>query len=271
MTAVLTTIILLTCAAAHLVAYDNGYGDADMPTTLGGCANAIGCHFRNPTGTITLSTAADDGTWDTAGEPGTITATVNIDAVADDDSLPGVALVDGNLNIKTVGWSITSDPNSNPSPFNYNERNHVQGDEVFVWNVTAPNTPGTYSVIGRLLYAREWLNEDTVVIPVTTGVAGSARETGTSGIPGMSISPNPFSRSATITWSGPGSRAATLKIHDASGREVRNISKGRVATGLHTFEWDGRDELGHALPEGLYFLKLAAGEEVDVAKAILLR
>lgn len=275
MTKILSLLIataISVCTTSSLVAYDNGYGDADMPTAMGGCANAIGCHTRNATGSIALTSAADDGTWDTPGESGTITATVNIDAVADDDSLPGVALLDANLNvnIKVAGWSVTSDPNSNPSPFNYNEREHVLGDEVFVWNVTAPSTPGTYAVLGRMLYGRGWYNEDTVLIAVTTGLAEGTLGRGIPHDSGLTVYPNPFSRSANITYSLVEPGNVLLTIHDVSGRRVRETTQHHSAGGMKTLVWDGRDDSGNEAPQGLYFFRLLSDYGVSTAKVVLL-
>jgi len=272
-TTLLFIAVILLSSPSLVLAYDNGYGDADMPTTVGGCSDARGCHARNSTGSIVLTTAADDGTWDTPGETGTITATVNIDAVADDDSLPGVALLDANLNvnIKSVGWSIVSDPNSNPSPFNYNQRNHVSGDEVFAWDVTAPSTPGTYVVSGRLFCGREWYNQDTVVISLTTGVTEDTQVHGRVGSALLGISPNPFAASTHIEYDLATPGTASLKIYDSCGRPVYTIHEGYLTAGVRSTAWDGTDRSGGRVPEGLYFLRLETAEGTHTAKLVLLR
>jgi hypothetical protein len=268
-----TAALVLGSFAGVAVAYDNGYGDAEIPTTFGGCSDAVGCHSRNSTGTISLSAAADDGTWDTPGELGSITVTVNIDAVADDDSIPGVALIDPatNGNIKASGWNIISDPNSNPACFNYNERSHVSGDESFAWHVNAPSSAGTYRVLARVFYGRERYNQDTITVVLATAVAeGRSHE-----IPGQHVvlktSPNPFRHHANITCSIPEDGHFALRAYDASGRLVRIIVDRDAKRGSYSLEWDGRDDSGTGLAEGVYFLKLGSAGRVTVAKAILIR
>ncbi len=270
---IVTSALILGAFAGLAIAYDNGYGDADMPTTFGACSDAVGCHSRSSTGTIALSTAADDGAWDTPGEPGNITATVNIDAVADDDSIPGVALIDPstNGNIKASGWNIISDPNSNPAPFNYNERSHVLGDETFVWHVNAPNSPGTHRVLGRVLYGRERYNQDTISIVLTTAVAEEPGTRFPGQGPALKTSPNPFSQYTQITYSILQEGHFALRTYDASGRLVRTIADTDMDKGIHSLPWDGRGDSGKDLPEGIYFLTLDSGERAAVAKVLLIR
>jgi hypothetical protein len=269
----LASVVLLLSISGLVLAYDNGYGDADMPTTIGGCSDARGCHIMNAAGSVVLTTVADDGTWDTPGEAGTITATVNIDAVADDDSIPGVALLDADwiANIKSVGWWVISDPNSNPSPFNYNERNHVSGDEVLTWHVTAPNTPGTYTILGRLFCGRDWYNQDTAVVSLTTGIAEGTRIRSQARPTQLRISPNPFAVSTRIIYqvSAPGD--VSLRIHDLSGRSLGVIRETYLTPGVHSTTWDGTDRSGQKVPEGIYFLRLNSAGHIRTAKLVLLK
>lgn len=53
-----------------------------------------------------------------------------------------------------------------------------------------------------------------------------------------------------------------VDVFDASGRRVREISRGTLEIGSHILRWDGRDEAGLAAPAGVYFLRAAtpAGE-----------
>jgi flagellar basal-body rod modification protein FlgD len=57
-------------------------------------------------------------------------------------------------------------------------------------------------------------------------------------------------------------------ILDAAGKPVRS-EIGESKAGKHTFAWDGEDNDGSALPDGLYSVEVAAfdkdGKAIDVA------
>jgi hypothetical protein len=86
--------------------------------------------------------------------------------------------------------------------------------------------------------------------------------------PGISLSPNPFSSEVRIQISGIRRQKTDdrgqnlLRIYDASGRKIREISLGAKAT------WDGRDEDGDVVRAGIYFIKV---DEFAPEKVIKIR
>jgi hypothetical protein len=67
-------------------------------------------------------------------------------------------------------------------------------------------------------------------------------------------------------------QAAHLRIYDAAGRLIKDLSAQLCVTGNpSTFVWDGRDASGKAVPSGIYFVKLDWATAQTVSKAILLR
>lgn len=55
-----------------------------------------------------------------------------------------------------------------------------------------------------------------------------------------------------------------MNIFDQNGNIVRTVQLGAQAAGEHEFQWDGQDWKGKALPEGLYYVAMAAeGENGD--------
>lgn len=63
---------------------------------------------------------------------------------------------------------------------------------------------------------------------------------------------------AEISYALSGASAATaIQIRDASGAIVRTIA-GETGPGLHSLEWDGLDESGNALPDGVYGFAVSA-------------
>ncbi len=83
--------------------------------------------------------------------------------------------------------------------------------------------------------------------------------------------PNPFNPSTTIRFSLAEAGPVELRIYDLSGRRIRSLIDGRLDAGAHEFDWKGRDDAGHVLASGVYFLLFKAGETTDTGKLILLK
>ena len=47
-----------------------------------------------------------------------------------------------------------------------------------------------------------------------------------------------------------------VTVYDLLGRRVRDLQNGRMDEGDHVVAWDGRDDAGQALSQGIYFLRL---------------
>jgi flagellar hook assembly protein FlgD len=58
-----------------------------------------------------------------------------------------------------------------------------------------------------------------------------------------------------------------LRIYDSQGRLVRTLTVNRTPYTV----WDGRDNSGHALPSGAYFVILRAGTRHATARLVLQR
>lgn len=56
--------------------------------------------------------------------------------------------------------------------------------------------------------------------------------------------------------------ATTIAIKDGLGRIVY-VAPGETGAGRHSFSWDGRDNLGNALPDGAYVLEVSAKRPDD--------
>jgi len=84
--------------------------------------------------------------------------------------------------------------------------------------------------------------------------------------------PNPFNPTTTIAFDVPaGSGPIELVVYNVSGQVVRRLVDGPLEPGLHSVVWNGRDERGRGLASGVYFAKLATGDESVVRKMTLLK
>jgi hypothetical protein len=102
-------------------------------------------------------------------------------------------------------------------------------------------------------------------IDVTAGVDPGLPATG------LRNSPNPFHTGTEITFSQPSACQVILRIHDVTGRLVRDIDAGRLPAGTHTLRWDGKDEQGCQVAGGVYFLSLRSNDATFSRKVVRIR
>ncbi len=79
---------------------------------------------------------------------------------------------------------------------------------------------------------------------------------------------------ATLNWAYASDQVAestTINITDESGKLVFT-TEGEISSGRHEFTWDGKDNNGNDLPDGLYTLEVASldsdGATIPVATSI---
>ena len=77
------------------------------------------------------------------------------------------------------------------------------------------------------------------------------------GNPSLSTYPNPFSGKTTISLNGFADKPTSLKIYDALGRVVSDLTP-QLFPGVSQIAFDGR-----ALPAGVYVCRMAAGAAVE--------
>ncbi len=96
---------------------------------------------------------------------------------------------------------------------------------------------------------------------------------GRSGIGRTEVRPNPFTGSTMLSFGVVGViHGARVEIWDASGRRVRTIGLGDVASGIREVAWDGAGDDGKRLAGGIYFCQISyQGGRTEPRKSILLR
>jgi hypothetical protein len=78
--------------------------------------------------------------------------------------------------------------------------------------------------------------------------------------------PNPFNPSTVIRYSLISTGHITLKVYDLLGREVATLVDGMKQPGTHSVEWDAS-----AVPGGVYFYRMQAGDFKSTKKLLLLK
>ncbi|HEY6196623.1 MAG TPA: FlgD immunoglobulin-like domain containing protein, partial [Candidatus Eisenbacteria bacterium] len=69
----------------------------------------------------------------------------------------------------------------------------------------------------------------------------------------------------------PHSSDADVRVVDLAGRHVRTLSHSRLEPGRRILGWDGRDDAGHAVPNGVYFLIGRSDDQTSRLKLAVLR
>jgi hypothetical protein len=83
--------------------------------------------------------------------------------------------------------------------------------------------------------------------------------------------PNPLRARGTIAYTLPAMGRAQLAIYDVAGRRVALLTDGAQESGRHLTHWDARDEKGHSVPAGVYFVRLQTGSAVTTQKLVIVR
>jgi hypothetical protein len=71
--------------------------------------------------------------------------------------------------------------------------------------------------------------------------------------------PNPFNPATKIVFRIDRDAQASLRVFDVRGRLVRTLVDSYLAAGQRTVEWDGRDDSGHSVASGTYYMRLEGG------------
>jgi YD repeat-containing protein len=141
----------------------------------------------------------------------------------------------------------------------------------------------TYDAIGRLtsasygdsvtaVYTYDASSNITsiVVAPPALDAGGEAPIGAPKAFAFGSSVPNPFAATTGLTYALPAAARVNLAIYDTAGRGVRRLVDAVQAPGYYVARWDGRDESGRSVANGMYFLRLVAGEFEGTRRVVLL-
>jgi len=84
----------------------------------------------------------------------------------------------------------------------------------------------------------------------------------------LSAYPNPFRDRVSLGFGSPLAGRADVIVADAAGRLVRTL---RASPGSTNVTWNGRDDSGRRLAQGIYFLRLDTGAEQQTVKTLLVQ
>jgi 3',5'-cyclic AMP phosphodiesterase CpdA len=109
------------------------------------------------------------------------------------------------------------------------------------------------------------------VTRVITDVAGEGAVPGPVGVDLLPNYPNPFNPTTELRYQLSQSAQVRLAIYDLQGKLVKNVVDQELPAGEHQASWDGKDRTGHAMPSGIYVVRLEAAGRVSTQKIVLAR
>ena len=88
--------------------------------------------------------------------------------------------------------------------------------------------------------------------------------------------PNPFNPETSISYHLAHAADVTLTIYDTKGMVVRQLSLGHQLAGYYTERakaayWEGYNNLGEPVGNGIYFYQLEAGDFSAARKMLILK
>jgi hypothetical protein len=85
------------------------------------------------------------------------------------------------------------------------------------------------------------------------------------------VYPTPATRTVAIDYSLERPGHVSLKVIDCEGRHVAILLDRQMPCGPHRAHWNGRDDRGHSVPGGIYFLRGTADGKAVIRRTILIR
>jgi hypothetical protein len=83
--------------------------------------------------------------------------------------------------------------------------------------------------------------------------------------------PNPFGTGTRISYGLPAASEVGLAVFDAAGRRVRTLVGGRQSAGRYSVLWNGCDDSGRRMANGVYFVRLKTPAQRFQRKVALAR
>ena len=83
--------------------------------------------------------------------------------------------------------------------------------------------------------------------------------------------PNPFNPETVIPFSLRNENRVNLTVYDLLGNKIVKLIDEMRKSGSHEIVWDGLDDLNRGVASGVYFIKLAIGNQTQVRRMILLK
>lgn len=158
-------------------------------------------------------------------------------------------------------------------------RDAVEGNQLFRGSTSGPGWTGLDLNADPVVQRFQWDPRDAweSAVNVTGGTHVLRRAlgldaplAGPASLRLLPAAPNPFQGTTSLRFLSPRASKGELRIFDAAGRVVKQMELS-LAAGLNTIAWDGRDDVGRRVPEGVLFYDLRVDGAHESMKLVRLR
>ena len=140
--------------------------------------------------------------------------------------------------------------------------------------VTTPADGHSLEYDGDGNASSDWFDQDNPTIGSENGVLTSV-ESDLAGVPdGFNLAqnhPNPFNPSTQINYAIARSGRTQVEIFNILGSKVRTLVNAVQPAGTYSVRWDGKNDAGAVVANGVYVYRLRAGSFVDMKKMLFVK
>ncbi len=86
----------------------------------------------------------------------------------------------------------------------------------------------------------------------------------------LNIRPNPFGQTTAINYQIASRSLVTIKLYNAVGRLTKSLVNATKPAGSYKIYWDGENDFGQWLPNGVYFCQLEVAGKGKITKKLVL-
>ncbi|MDZ7722595.1 MAG: FG-GAP-like repeat-containing protein [candidate division KSB1 bacterium] len=83
--------------------------------------------------------------------------------------------------------------------------------------------------------------------------------------------PNPFNPSTVIEYALPKTSQVTVSIYNSLGQSIKTLVNTEQTAGHHSVRWNGLDENGQTVSNGVYYYRISADQFSETKKMLLVR
>ncbi len=138
----------------------------------------------------------------------------------------------------------------------------------------APDTTGVMNLIAKVVLPNDPDSLNNVSYPFTIDVqafVGNDDPTLPAVASLISCYPNPFATEATISYSLKAAAPVKIDIFNLKGQKLKSILAENKAQGSYTTKWNGTDDNGRHVSNGIYLCRLSSTKDSHIKKLILIR
>ncbi len=183
---------------------------------------------------------------------------------------PGDTLAITNINVSSPQWYVFNLPSAvriDDGAFFVGAMSSTSSDPSFGMDTLPPTSGQSWEYTGVWAPSRDlWVREAMFNAMVSaTGVSEWIEPASAPAPTRIDVNPNPFGTSARLNLINGRGTETTVEVFDATGSVVRTLD---IVRGTAMF--DGRDQVGRLLADGIYFARVS-GDDSSVAKVVISR